>query len=358
MTKKENFDFDVALSFAGEDRELVREIRDVLRRRGISIFYDEDHVADMWGEDLGDFLDAIYRKRARYAVVFISRHYAEKAWPSHERKSALARAIESKMPYVLPIRLDDTEAPGIRPTTEYIDARKVGLLGIVDAIQQKVNQNPIGSRLSSTTAVPRTAIDLELLLAERPLGWEYFLYAGSLLVELDRLEHKYRDHELRYAASTSRTLGWDEVMPYLNGMLAEISRIVGQTHSVLGEDVQERAFGKPGEPGDADLIQHSAKRLISIYEDILEWSAHLRGTAVPDEFRPVFDLAARFADNPVREFREFVAHVVTEMDKLPEHLARPEPREPLAINLQLVLTIDDEVVEAFGEHLRALEARL
>lgn len=73
MTEKE-FDFDVALSFAGEDRDYVREIRDSLRELGIPVFYDEDHLAEMWGEDLGEFFDDVYRKRSRYAVIFVSRH--------------------------------------------------------------------------------------------------------------------------------------------------------------------------------------------------------------------------------------------------------------------------------------------
>jgi hypothetical protein len=79
-----DFDFDVAISFAGEDREYVKEIAVLLKQRGIPTFYDEDHLAEMWGEDLVEYLDDVYRKRSRYAVVFLSRHYVSKAWPSHE----------------------------------------------------------------------------------------------------------------------------------------------------------------------------------------------------------------------------------------------------------------------------------
>ena len=75
----------------------------------------------MWGKELSEHLDKVYRGSARYCVMFISSNYGEKVWTSHERKSALARAIEEKEEYILPARFDDTEIPGIRPTIGYVD---------------------------------------------------------------------------------------------------------------------------------------------------------------------------------------------------------------------------------------------
>jgi len=96
-------EFDVALSFAGEEREYVEDVADALKAAGVKVFLDSDYLADTWGEDLVEYFDAIYRTRSRYAVLFISRHYAEKAWPRAERRSALARALEQRSPYVLPV---------------------------------------------------------------------------------------------------------------------------------------------------------------------------------------------------------------------------------------------------------------
>lgn len=116
-------EYDVALSFAGEDRPFVRPVADILKKSGLHIFYDEDQQVNLWGKDLGDFLDDVYRVRSKYVVMFISTHYANKMWTNHERKSALSRAILEKREYVLPARFDDTELPGLRPTIAYIDLR-------------------------------------------------------------------------------------------------------------------------------------------------------------------------------------------------------------------------------------------
>ncbi len=37
----ENAQYEVALSFAGEQREYVEEVARVLQNRGVSVFYDE-----------------------------------------------------------------------------------------------------------------------------------------------------------------------------------------------------------------------------------------------------------------------------------------------------------------------------
>lgn len=57
-------------------------------------------------------LDEVYRKKSGFCVMFISKHYALKAWTNHERASAQARAFTENQKYVLPARLDDTEIPG------------------------------------------------------------------------------------------------------------------------------------------------------------------------------------------------------------------------------------------------------
>src|SRR5690348_13440434 len=107
------FDYDVALSYAGEDRVYVQKIAARLREHGVRIFYDEYAAAEMWGNDLYALLDEVYRKRARFTIMFVSRHYASKPWTQHERQSAQARALTDIGPYLLPVRLDDSELPGL-----------------------------------------------------------------------------------------------------------------------------------------------------------------------------------------------------------------------------------------------------
>jgi hypothetical protein len=133
-----DYEYDVVLSFAGEDRPYVAQVAEALRLMGIRLFYDDYEQVMLWGKDLGEHLDWVYRKAGRYCVLFISRHYAEKLWTNHERKSAQARAIEANLEYILPTRFDDTEVPGLRPTIHYLNLMEWTPEALAEAIREKI----------------------------------------------------------------------------------------------------------------------------------------------------------------------------------------------------------------------------
>ncbi len=138
----EKFDYDISISFAGEDRSIAKAIATKLHEENIRVFYDDFEKANLWGKDLVLHLDEVYRKKARYCIIIASSYYKQKIWTNHELKSALARSIQQQEEYILPIVLDDTEIPGIRPTTGYIkyqDEKDINI--IVDLVQQKLKQH-------------------------------------------------------------------------------------------------------------------------------------------------------------------------------------------------------------------------
>jgi hypothetical protein len=132
------YDYDVALSFAGEDREYVETVAKSLRSAGIKVFYDLFEKAALWGRNLGDHLSEVYGKRSRFVVMFISKHYRLKSWPTHERQSAQARAIREGAIVLLPARFDDTEIPGLPSTVGYIDLRTVTPTELANVILEKL----------------------------------------------------------------------------------------------------------------------------------------------------------------------------------------------------------------------------
>jgi hypothetical protein len=132
--------YEVVLSFAGEDRLYVNQVAEILKAKGVSIFYDAYEQAALWGKNLVEHLHEVYSGSARYCVIFISAHYAEKVWPSHERRSAFERAVESREEYILPARFDDTPIPGLHKTVHYIDLRKTPPDGLAALILKKLGR--------------------------------------------------------------------------------------------------------------------------------------------------------------------------------------------------------------------------
>ncbi len=114
--------YDVALSFAGEQRAYVEEVATHLRSSHVTVFYDGFEEIDLWGRNLYDHLAEVYGRLSRYVVVFASEAYAAKVWPNHERQHAQARAIDQGRTFILPVRFDATEIPGLASTVAYLDA--------------------------------------------------------------------------------------------------------------------------------------------------------------------------------------------------------------------------------------------
>lgn len=152
---------DVALSFAGEDRDHARGVADALQGKNVKLFFDEFESIGLWGKDLAVEFSAIYGERATFVVPLVSRSYAGKAWPRHEFRSALATAIEAEGERILPVRLDDTELPGLRGTIAYLDGRKLSPRAVADAILQKLRKSPSAPRADSAPSSGRAAVDVE-----------------------------------------------------------------------------------------------------------------------------------------------------------------------------------------------------
>jgi len=132
------YEYDVCLTFAGEQRGYVELVAKGLKDRGLRVFYDEDEKTKLWGKDLVEHFDYVYRQASRYCVMFISAEYAKKPWTRQERRSALARALEEEGEYILPARFDDTELPGMPPTVAYLDLNEIAPATLVEAIVEKL----------------------------------------------------------------------------------------------------------------------------------------------------------------------------------------------------------------------------
>lgn len=142
--------YDVALSFAGENCDCAATLADILNKRGLKVFYDQYEKPILWGKDLYTHLSDVYKNKASYCVIFISQHYANKVWTKHELKAAQDRALQEKKEYILPIRLDNTEIPGILSTTAYLSWPPETAETIANAIIEKLGKILKKQQLSTT----------------------------------------------------------------------------------------------------------------------------------------------------------------------------------------------------------------
>ncbi|GAB3000445.1 TIR domain-containing protein [Amycolatopsis acidiphila] len=346
-----DYEYDVAVSFAGEDREFVQNVVEGLKLNGVKVFYDQDEVATLWGENLVDFLEMIYSQKARYALLFTSRHYVDKKWPNYERQITQSRSLYQESPYILPIRIDDTPVPGLPPTISYLDAKSVGIDGIVRAVLEKVGSPQSDSKPKFDGRVPRDSRSMNILLTERPGGWEYLLYGAVLRERMDSLEGKYRDHLLEYAPRSGVHLEADAAFQKLKNNFTTLTGITDTFNRVLSPGAQEQAFGKPGEPGDPDRIIHLAERFCSVYEEFLDFAANLRSIDIENDYlRHAADIQARWVNQPIEVMRKFVDDYVRIADTITDRLASGE--KGIELTLQITLDLDSSLTNELTETLR------
>lgn len=171
---KQATEFDIALSFAGEDREYVDKVAGILKSKGISVFYDKFEEATLWGKNLYEYLSDIYSNKAFYTIMFISEHYNKKLWTNHERRAMQSRAFQENQEYILPARFDDTIIPGLLPT--------IGYISLVEKSPEDFCEIIIKKLISSGRTVPSEQIRkcLSILVRiPRPIPSEFVIRLKS-----------------------------------------------------------------------------------------------------------------------------------------------------------------------------------
>jgi hypothetical protein len=143
--------YDLAISFAGEQRSLAESLARPLDASGYSIFYDDFEIAQLWGQDLTVLLGDVYAEQARYCLVIVSKDYVRKPWTNLERQNALSRFMRERSGYILCLKTDEESLPGLPGVVGYVSLSSLGYPRIYKLLLEKLgppNHDNTISRLS------------------------------------------------------------------------------------------------------------------------------------------------------------------------------------------------------------------
>jgi small GTP-binding protein len=135
--------FDVALSFPSERREYVKKVADRLASQLGSerVFYDANYQAELARPDMDTYLQEIYHDKAELLVVFLCAEYKKKEWCGLEWRAVRDILKQKKTADIMPVRLDNTNIPGLFSIDGYIDAKGRDPAEIADLILQRLRLN-------------------------------------------------------------------------------------------------------------------------------------------------------------------------------------------------------------------------
>jgi orotate phosphoribosyltransferase-like protein len=133
------FEYDVAVSYASENLEIVKQIAEKLRENNIRVFFDKYEKIKLWGKNLSTHFQLVYGKKSCFVLVFVSKEYSIKDWTNFEFIIARDAAKTKEIEFILPVRLDNTPLVGLKSDIAYLDLTTEGIDGVVNAVVSKIN---------------------------------------------------------------------------------------------------------------------------------------------------------------------------------------------------------------------------
>lgn len=213
-----DYKYDITFSFAGEDRDYVESVANILKEKGVKVFYDRFEESDLWGKDLGIHFEFVYRQSAKYCIPFISKYYEKKMWTNYEIRNAISRAIETNEDYILPARFDDTQIDGLRTTIAYIDLRKFSPEQFAQIILKKLEKESNAPIIQSTQEKIANIYLSQNILISEGLG----VYGAAIGVAITNLTKEYRYYNEPYF-KFSKGLEGDNDTFFLNGRMEKVN---------------------------------------------------------------------------------------------------------------------------------------
>ena len=191
--------YQVALSFAGEERDYVEEVARHLQERGIAVFYDGFEQVALWGQSGAEKFHEVFAQQSVYVVMFISQAYVNKSWPRHERRSALERMIQEQGDFILPVRFDETPVPGLPGDIMYKSAHQHTPAELSVLIASELDISPFEGKASQVPPPRMTSPSGEVVFDYSNHDGRYMIGSGVLEFETvwtkasDTRIHVYND---------------------------------------------------------------------------------------------------------------------------------------------------------------------
>ena len=191
--------YQVALSFAGEQRAYVEEVAQHLAARGIAVFYDDFERVRLWGQNLAEAFHKAFEQQSDLVVMFVSQAYVEKPWPTHERRSALSRMILEQGEYIVPVRFDQTPVYGLPADVAYERADERTPAQLAAMIAEKLGIQPFQGKASQVPPPRMTSPTGEVVFDYSSCNGRYVIGHGELESETmwtkasDTRIHMYND---------------------------------------------------------------------------------------------------------------------------------------------------------------------
>lgn len=165
-TKPIEFEYDVAISYAGEDKRRAGRLARELEAGGARVFIDRKRKASLWGKDKSEF-ERVYSTATRFVIPLISENYVGKEFCQFEFEVAKQEEKKRSGEFILPVRLDDARQEGLTADTYYLDYREETSGSIARTFAEKLRLGDDRVRTGTDVSDDTSGPELVVLDSER-----------------------------------------------------------------------------------------------------------------------------------------------------------------------------------------------
>lgn len=162
------------------------------------------------------------------------------------------------------------------------------------------------------------------LASTEPLLWEFRLFAQVLMDEIGYVS-------AAPTVASHHEQGFEESAAWLASRLQVLNDISQAVTDLLNAD-HTRAWGPPGEAGDAQAIITFARQVAAFYRQILEWASAVRQANLHPLLQPVAREESRFIEPLLGPLKDLGPSVMRQCDAI----AALPPGAPATLEVNVV----------------------
>lgn len=204
-------------------------------------------------------------------------------------------------------------------------------------------------KLLSGSGMPRFMEELRpktlRLVLEKPDAWEYLLFFQSWIDEIEQRTDMLREYKDELQLEPAIYVSALNAPEWLQTQNHELESLVASANRLVNESLPE-AFGKPGEPGNAEHIVWISHMIGRILERTIQWAIRIRCARCESPFDKVAPEAALFADDLISQFNTFPKDTLQQIENA---LSLPKLSEPRRLEFTLTFTVSN--LERFMQSL-------
>ncbi len=144
-----NHQFDIALSFAGTERErkIAEALANHLQQLGLHVFFDRWYEHELIGREADKILQDVFETQSRYCIVLISKDYDERRWTQLELQAIQAREQGDLRDTLFPVMTTRYRPKWLKETCIYFDLASRPIEELVQLIKRRLESDGLSSIL-------------------------------------------------------------------------------------------------------------------------------------------------------------------------------------------------------------------